>query len=369
MKKELIKIAAVSLLMASTSANSAWEAISIEAIANSVSWATDINDSGIMVGKVVNYPYPGEHPFMTGENGIGLKILDITGSAEAINNAGQVIGKSTAGSVFMTGPNGNGLTYLDYAMDAYDINNSGQIVGVTKTGHGFITGPNGIGMTDLGPIVARAVNDSGQIAGWYNIADAQHAFITGPNGAGFTDLGAPEGSSSFAYDINNSGQVVGFYATIEPVFVHAPFNLSDPRAFMTDSNGTNIRTIGTARVSSAAFGINDLGQVVTTSNVICENCWPGDGYSFLVDHGTITNINNQFSLDELAGFSSVAINNNGQIAGTGFRLESPSTFAWRAFMVSSDSSSPAPVPEPSTYAMLLAGLGLLFFRIKTEFNS
>ena len=321
-------------------------------------------------GKVTGYGYssaPPSHPFMTGENGIGIKILDIEGRAQAINNTGQVIGKSSTGSVFLTGPNGEGLTYLDYARDAYDINNSGQIVGVTKTGHGFITGPHGIGMTDLGPIVARAVNDSGQIAGWYNIADAQHAFITGPNGVGFTDLGAPDGSSSFAYDINNSGQVVGFYAEIEPIFIPSYFHLYNPRAFMTDSDGANFRTISSSW--SGAFGINDLGQVVITNNLLCENCYSGDGYSFLVDHDTITNINNQFSLDELAGFSSVAINNNGQIAGTGFRLESPSTFAWRAFMVSSDSTSPTPVPEPSTYAMLLAGLGLLFFRTKAELNS
>lgn len=30
---------------------------------------------------------------------------------------------------------------------------------------------------------------------------------------------------------------------------------------------------------------------------------------------------------------------------------------------------PLPVPEPTTYAMLLAGLGLLFFRTKAELNS
>lgn len=323
--------------------NAAWEVRSIEAIANSVSWATDINDSGIMVGEIKNNPFtpyydisgkvigygysslPPSHPFMTGENGVGIKILDIEGRAEAINNTGQVIGKSSTGAVFMTGPNGEGLTYLDYARDAYDINNLGQIVGVTKTGHGFITGPNGLGMTDLG---------------------------------------APNGFSSFAYDINNSGQVVGFYAFIE-LFELSVNGLYDPRAFMTDANGTNIRTISTDW--SAAFGINDLGQVVTTNNLLCDHCYPGDGYSFLVDHGTVTNINNQFSLDELSSFDSVAINNNGQIAGTGVGVNSgvsPYYYSWHAIMVSSDTSSPIPVPEPQTYAMLLAGLGLVGFSLR-----
>lgn len=367
--------------------NAAWEVRSIEAIANSVSWTTDINDSGIMVGEIKNNPFtpyydtsgkvtgygysslPPSHPFMTGENGIGIKILDIEGRAEAINNTGQVIGKSSTGTVFMTGPNGEGLTYLDYARDAYDINNLGQIVGVTKTGHGFITDPNGIGMTDLGPVVARGVNDSGQVVGWFNIGGdirSQHAFITGPNGFGMTDLGAPNGFSSFAYDINNSGQVVGFYAFIE-LFELSVNGLYDPRAFMTDANGTNIRTISTNW--SAAFGINDLGQVVTTNNLLCDHCYPGDGYSFLVDHGAVTNINNQFSPYELAGFNPVAINNNGQIAGTGFRWGSTSPEGWRAFMVTSDTSSPTPVPEPSTYAMLLAGLGLIGFMVRRRKNS
>ncbi|WP_160817133.1 FxDxF family PEP-CTERM protein [Nitrosomonas oligotropha] len=364
--------------------NAAWEVRSIDAIPNSVSWATDINDSGIMVGEIKNNPNkpiyePGgklrytfdpwntpSHPFMTGENGVGLKIFDIEGRAEAINNAGQVIGKSSAGAVFMTGPNGEGLTYLDYARDAYDINNSGQIVGVTKSGHGFITGSNGIGMTDLGPVVARAINDSGQVAGWFYTGDeygllSAHAFITGANGIGMTDIGRPTeafyGTSTrvsiLPYDINNSGQVVGL------IQIHIDLGYVEAAAFMTDSDGTNIRILSTSW--GAAFGINDSGQIVTSSNVLCENCGIGEGISFLLDHGKFTNISNQFSVDALSLFDAAAINNNGQIAGTGVNAGGAPYGGWHAFMVSSDSSSTSPVPEPSTYAMLLAGLGLLGF--------
>lgn len=370
MNKNIILNATTALLITTSAVvNAGWELIAINETENSASWANDINDSGIIVGKIVNYPNLVEHPFMTGENGLGLKIFDIAGSAEGINNTGQVIGKSSAGAIFMTGPNGEGLTYLDYAREAYDINNLGQIVGLTKTGHGFITGANGIGMTDLGPITPRAVNDSGQVAGSFNIGGGSlisHAFITGPNGAGFTDLGAPDGSSSYAYDINNSGQVVGYYAT-KAAPGTSPYGFEDPRPFITDSNGTNIRILGTS--GGAAFGINDHGQAVISTNILCDFCTPGDGFSFLADNDTITQIND-FSPDGLYYFDAKSINNNGQIAGTGISVALQFSFStWHAFMVSSDSTSPTPVPEPSTYAMLLAGLGLLFFRTKTELNS
>lgn len=377
MKLKLIKIAATGLFVISTTANAEWLVTRIiDNPVTSVSWGNDINDSGMVVGGIqpnsVSYTYDTHgniagtayngiatrHPFITGVNGTGLKILDIEGEAYGINNIGQIVGSTPRGA-FMTGPNGEGITYLDYAVNAFDINNSGQVVGETKNHHAFITGPNGVGMTDLGTLdgdysLARAVNDSGQVAGWSTSLSGGfltvHAFITGPNGSGMTDLGAPDGAASYAYDINNSGQVVGNYVFAEP-----STGIFTSRPFITDASGSNIRdpNIG----NGGAYGINDSGQVVIYSNTMCDMCSPGDGTSLIFDHGTIININNQFLPKEWFGFGAAAINNSGQIAGTGSGTTFP--FMWSAAMISFPTGAVSPIPEPQTYAMLLVGLGLL----------
>lgn len=75
---------------------------------------------------------------------------------------------------------------------------------------------------------------------------------------------------------------------------------------------------------------------------------------FIYSHGIATNIASLVTID--SGFYApipVAINNKGQILGVGTsEFDRGSGF----FL-----SPVAPIPEPSTYAMLLAGLGLVGF--------
>ena len=75
-------------------------------------------------------------------------------------------------------------------------------------------------MTDLGTLggnnsYAWGINDAGQVVGWFDTAAStyHHAFITGPNGVGMTDLNAlislPGGVVlTEARGINNQGQVI-----------------------------------------------------------------------------------------------------------------------------------------------------------------
>lgn len=315
--------------------------------------------------------------------------------AEAINDAGQIAGyfETRGGSphAFITGPNGVGMTDLgtldgDYSV-ANNINNGGQVVGYFETSggsdHAFITGPNGVGMTDLGTLggdysVANSINNAGQVVGSYRASDgSQHAFITGPNGVGMTDLGFPDGSWSSAIGINDAGQVVGSFSIGSSAY-----------AFITGPNGVGITDLG---AFSFAEDINALGQVVggipfqsfitgpdgvgktelgslmgegtliaDTFGVAINNSGQivgqsgagefGNEHAFITgpngvgmtDLNSLVSLPNGVVLTEAKG-----INNMGQVVATG---PIPAT------------SGPIPaVPEPASWALTLAGLGLMGF--------
>ena len=103
-------------------------------------------------------------------------------------------------------------------------------------------------MRDLGMLVfanitsANGVNNSGQVVGSSGSEDNLHAFITGPDGLGMRDLHRSSWIQSFAYDINDAGQVVGYYTTS----ADDPFdpNAYTSHAFITGPDGTGMRDLG-----------------------------------------------------------------------------------------------------------------------------
>ena len=143
----------------------------------------------------------------------------------------------------------------------YGINAAGQVTGAlllagVPTRHAFVWS-NGA-MTDLGALVGdysegSAINSAGQVAGCTEVASGQiHAFVWS-NGA-MTDLGTLGGTSSCGEGINASGQVTGGY-----------FALGVFRAFLYSSGTMNdLGTLGGSS-SSYAYAINDAGQVVGQS--------------------------------------------------------------------------------------------------------
>jgi probable HAF family extracellular repeat protein len=197
-----------------------------------------------------------------------------------------------------------------------------------------------MGMTDLGTLggltsLASGINAAGQVVGDSDThtanGDQRHAFITGPNGVGMTDLGTLGGSYSSAYGINATGQVVGFSSTAAS---------GDGHVFITGPNGVGMTDLGTLGGSySPAYGINDAGQLVGAFSM---------GHSYYHAFATgpdgvgFTDLN---SLVSVPGISQAfAINDHGQVV-----------------VVESIFSS---IPEPETYALLLAGLGLIGIMVR-----
>ena len=114
-----------------------------------------------------------------------------------------------------------------------------------------------LAIQDLGTLggsssAAYGINDSGQVVGFSRTASGpHHAFLWTTDG-GMQDLGTLGGSNSYAYGINDSGQVVGFSYTAS----------GDYHAFLWTADG-GMQDIGTLGGSNSdAYGINDSGQIV-----------------------------------------------------------------------------------------------------------
>ena len=129
---------------------------------------------------------------------------------------------------------------------------------------------------------ATDINNSKQIVGFSTTPSdgSTHAFVHA--GDRLEDLGTLGGSSSWAYGINDSGQVVGGSVTAREEFV--PFlydrgTMYDLSTLIADPSGT---------VPFVAYAINNFGQIVGNHqllNPVYDAVAPGRELSFKVTLG------------------------------------------------------------------------------------
>src|SRR5207249_4345433 len=158
---------------------------------------------------------------------------------------------------------------------------------------------------DLGTLLggstsfAYAVNDSGQVVGFSETAagGAFHAFLWTAAG-GAVDLGTLGGRGSEAHGVNASGQVVGFSETVAGGAYHA-------FSWTVKGGMIDLGTLGGS--FSVAEAVNDSGEVVG-----CADAADGSVHAFswtaaggMVDLGTLGNAS------EASG-----VNASGQVVGS-----------------------------------------------------
>jgi probable HAF family extracellular repeat protein len=317
-----------------TAQAASYTATSLSSNGITVSRALGINNSGQVVG--FGYvPAPGDswaqHALLY-SNGNLTDLGDFGGVesiARGINDSGQIVGDyHTAGSyethavLYSNGQATDLGTFGGDFSSAEAINSSGQIVGLSTGTYG------GSRWADT-----RAINDGGQHVvnvfdyfQGYNFEPETHAFLYNSAGSSRIDLGTLGGANSYGSGINNSGQVVGWAQGADGA----------QHAFLYGSGHMIDLGLGIAN------DINNLGQVVGY----------GVGGAFLYSNGQMLNLNSLVDLPGFDIFEVNGINDAGQIIAYGQMTDG----SFDAILL-----TPVAVPEPETYGMMLAGLGLVGF--------
>jgi len=291
---------------------------------HSNSYASAINETGAIAGSVTSYSSDGDDTPVYGFSLAfpGARTATILRGPQTndwedtyptgINAGGQIVGRTSAlnnGGPFRAFvANGGVMTDIgsldgdpNYSTDANAINDAGQIVGRSHTVgafHAFLY--SGGVMTDINPhgdtfSTANAINNRGEIAG----STGNHAFLY--SGGVMHQLSALDSSAT---GMNNHGEIVG------------------TASFQGDNNGhaflyakgkmTDLGTLGGP--TSAPAAINDHGEIVGRSDVKKSN-FPRAFFSTgdkMIDLNTLIPASSKWTV-----LSADSINDGGLIVGYG----------------------------------------------------
>lgn len=243
-------------------------------------YATAINDQGQIAGVCQSQPWWGSKAIRWDADGSMHVIYPITGDehdniyAHAINNLGHVVGQSEVAGGMMhafSWHESTGLIDLGTLGGSYsganDVNDHGHVVGWSwsdiQAETPFIWRGGELNELDSLPIAdfpggsANAINNHGVIVGESNGEEYGIEYAVRWNLQGdIQRLGSIGGTSSAAYDINDSGVIVG-KAQIESgefhAFIHANGQMRDLNDFLPPNSGWTLFT---------AHAISSDGRIV-----------------------------------------------------------------------------------------------------------
>lgn len=295
-----------------------WENGRMRGLVPEVNWspyytAVDVNDAGIAVGNIVDRRERSTLPVLYRDGKVihlfGEPARGLDGDAKAINNAGVVVGWFN-GRAFMH--DGTSRTFIPVGhptqfVQALDINDHGLVVGSAVGGNSFNFLWDGTEITRLPKL---------------------------PGNQSFTPV-----------SINNSGAVVGTVSIPRP----GQDTLSQAYIY-ADGRYQALGPAGTRADYLMPSAINDRNWVVGSA--------PDEGsdnrQGFLWRNGREVDLNDLLTEDS-AGWDLVSardVNNRGQIVG------------WGIFNGLNRAYLATPVPETESWLLMMAGMGVVGWKMR-----
>jgi uncharacterized membrane protein len=282
------------------------------------------------------------------------------GRASAINDRGDIVGEVAkpvgVGSFPVLWSGGavtplqdGGTTAPGFGGFALDINNRGQVVGNDAAGFPTVWQDGSFARLSTGAELCcgagHAINELGHVVGyrWHDIGAGPQAAVWDDRGARLLD--APV---SYAHDINDRGQIVGM------VEGHA--------RLWSDAGSVDLGAVFGADHSSAN-AINEAGLVVgyRTDGGLAD-----EFHAVLWNAGVAVDLNTLVRPESAQSWwltQAYAVNDRGDIVGRAVNREctTPGTCQSFGFLLSPSElpDTVLAIPEPSTYALMLAGLGAI----------